>query len=206
MANGICGTGVSYTRAAISCLPLVGSGMQLYNFIEIKQELNGLEISRDLSALEAELSMISGSKFYFIKSQWTVAGEIQKERNQLNEKIPLLKKLVVYDACSTISALLSLAGIVSLVALGVLTGPLGWAAVGMVSVAVLLNAYNLYKASQDLEQIANCCADNECIPEKLWPDEDIVKQKSLEFLDLGVIQKKKPQIAAYLDLAIAGNK
>ena len=160
--GGVCGSGVSYPRAVVSCVPLVGTLVTLYNQYKVEKELKQAKWNEDkagrwlvVSEIDKIVALgLSNKKCLPVSStppSWdpmllvvvTIHWEIC---SQLPQMKPLFRKQQVYATCALIHNILVLAGAVTLVALGILTGPGGWLAIALGGAWVASSTFYVYKS------------------------------------------------------------
>ena len=114
-------TNISYLRAGASCLPLIGPFVGLYNTIETENEIK-LSSDRKIDPVCKMRLNLAGIK---MERGQNPKQELQTEKNELiNTFMPKFQKGRLYASCAIIGNVLSVATIVGLVALNILSGVL----------------------------------------------------------------------------------
>ena len=116
-------TNISYMRAGASCLPLVGPFVGLYNALEVKNELSSRHLSLSnlrytITGVQKTLAALTGTQEGVDKS----AQEQERQRAELKNKcLSASQKGCLYAICGIVGNVLSIATLVGLVALGILS-------------------------------------------------------------------------------------
>lgn len=150
---------ISFPRAAVSCLPLVGTFVGIYNTIETKNQFKSLrspllrsqdKMQSAIIQLQDSPSALGGSQ-EAIQATKELAQEFKAEREQRKQKlIEVLEKRAFYSKCGLVSNILSIAGVVVLFALGFFTTPGTILMLAAFSLNVGIHARNLYEVNQIL--------------------------------------------------------
>ena len=149
--GGVCGSGVSYPRAVVSCVPLVGTLVTLYNKYEVEKELKQAGWDKRGDFWQVVLETNKRVSFLLNRERPPVqisahATACWKTCAQLPQMKLLLRKQLVYTTCALINNILVLAGSVTLVALGILTGLGGWVGLALAVISVGLGIFRVYES------------------------------------------------------------
>jgi len=145
---------ISYVRAGISCLPFVGPLAGTYNAWEVSREIaasNQLQKSEDVNArlLALQGNLGSGEDRSKAIQKLQEIGNARSDRN-----LPICEKGRLYSICAAVGNVLTVATIVSLVALGILSGtaPVMYLAAGCTLLA-LVNSWQAYRHSNTISHL-----------------------------------------------------
>ncbi len=145
---------ISNARAIASCLPVVGPVVGVYNALTTKFESIGEALQ--LIALEASLRGVYESEPVDQNEERRLIREMEEGIENLAN---IKKREIVYSKCAILGNLLTLIGIVSLVAAGIFAGPLVWVFMVGLAVVTIAHTYNLYHANKDSKALAQCQID-----------------------------------------------
>ncbi len=130
--GGVCNSGVSYPRAIVSCIPLIGAPVILYNIIKCNLQLDSLQRSPLQHALEKLQISCIGMSAVFSALGGNPKDELDVSIIKLNVKqvleanrgkkiVSILKESKVNSKLFLINCCIGIAVLVALVAAGVLS-------------------------------------------------------------------------------------
>ena len=129
--SGVCGTDLSFARAAANCVPIIGPILAYDNLStsSIKEKINeyGDVITKvNLVIQKRNMTVYLGTKTDELDEEIAKEkAEVPGKRKKLAAVILAnLKGKILNAKLSMVGSLLTLAGVISLIALGILTGPL----------------------------------------------------------------------------------
>lgn len=156
---------ISYMRAGASCLPFVGSWVALYNALEVKAEMPSrtIETLIGIQTLVINSQRILPTLASFPKGNAEGNADgirdaqqaLEAQRTELRNKyLPAREKGRVYAICGIVGNVLSVALLVGLTALGILSGayPLIWGAYFTFQAIVL--GCNLYQHNKVIKELS----------------------------------------------------
>lgn len=114
---------ISYVRAGISCLPIIGPFVAYYNVIQVKNELfnpliNALtQLNLSMTQLKDSLPLLSGKK----ESLDVALQDIETKKKKLKDRfIPIIQKGRFYSLCGVVGNIVSVITAVALASMGIL--------------------------------------------------------------------------------------
>jgi hypothetical protein len=120
---------ISYVRAAASCLPFVGPFVALYNLSGVRKEVpspfqNQLsEMRYNLIGEQGKMAAARGDQGGRDKA----INELETEKAKIiNNHMAICQKGRMYATCGIVGSVLSVATAIGLIALGILSPPLGF--------------------------------------------------------------------------------
>lgn len=141
MVNGI------NARTVLSTLPVVGPVVGAYNVLSSKV---GAAFSNSMLAV----SEAGASEAYAQGDDAAYGHYADQFENQRGEELQSLRKERMYSKAAFVGHLVNLIGLITLLAVGVFTGPLAVILTTILAVGAIFYAYNAYRADQILSQQA----------------------------------------------------
>jgi hypothetical protein len=142
-------------RAGLSCLPLVGPFIAMYNALEVKGELSLSSPLDQLSLTAASLSRLAGTLSPLSGNTEGVdkANEpLESCQHELTKRLlSVSQKGRLYSICGIVGSVLSVATEVGLIALGILTVVPGVVAAAYFTFQVAVLSYNLYRHNKNIQ-------------------------------------------------------
>ena len=119
-------TNISYMRAGASCLPLIGPWVGAYNLWEGTQERSSIFLVDRLTRTQIGLISSQGGQSIFLGTANQAQDALQTLEARItelrNKYLPSVEKSRVYAICGIVGNVLSVALLVKLTALGILSG------------------------------------------------------------------------------------
>lgn len=143
--------GISYVRAVTSCLPVVGPIFSAFNAVIARLESLGAGVR--LFALSATLQSVMEAEPRMPERENELLRDIDGVQTDIAK---ILKREIVYSKCAIAGSLLTLIGVVALVAAGVLAGPLAWVYTIGLAISTIAHSYNLHMVNKEAATLSRC--------------------------------------------------
>jgi hypothetical protein len=150
---------ISYIRAGVSCLPIIGPLVALYNVLEVRNELSNDPLLDSLTQLKLSMIQMVGGLSAFTGRKEGVdkaRQDLETEKNKIQDRfISPTQKGRFYALCGVVGNVLSAITAVALAAIGIVAK--GEAIFWGISFTVhaILHGYLCYQHNKNLNALQN---------------------------------------------------